>query len=79
MAWHDGVQGKCWYVEGSLTMDVVPTTMTEFGCVHVQREPRAMADASKLNWNMAQYNGPNACAFSIQSRKLSPWSQCDDY
>lgn len=79
MAWHDRVQGKCWYVESSLTMDVVPTTMTEFGCVQVQREPRAMVDASKLCWNTVQCIGPNGCAFSIQSCKLRPWSQCDDY
>lgn len=64
---HDGVQGKCWCAENSLTLDALHTTITEYACVQVQREPRALADASKLSWNMVQFNGPNVCAFSTQS------------
>lgn len=79
MAWQDGIQGKCWCVENSLTVDAVLTTMAEYGCVQVQREPRAMADASELSWNMAKYNEPNVCAFSTQSHKLRCWSRCDGY
>lgn len=36
-------------MENSLTVDAVLTTMAEYGCVQVQREPRAMADASELS------------------------------